>query len=185
MTSKAEPVAVSNLRRIWNLKKSEMQITQAQAAKRLGWTQGAFSQYLNNITSLNSTAVIKLANFLGVDPLEIDPEIVDALPSMKRINVRYKVSNVDQAIESHIYSDRSADLFAIELDEKITGAPELPKGSLAICTVSLRHPKLTSSPNHFIIRQKEARSFEYVSESICPPKTNLTSKWLVHYFQIH
>lgn len=185
MNSKAEPVAVSNLRRIWNLKKSEMQITQAQAAKRLGWTQGAFSQYLNNITNLNSAAVIKLANFLGVDPLEIDPEIADTLPSMRRINVKYKASAFDQVCDSHIYSDRSLDLFAVELDEQITGAPELPKGSLAICTVSLRHPKLTSSPNHFIIRQKEARSFEYVSESICPPKTNLSTKWLVHYFQIH
>ena len=66
-------MAANNLRAIWNLKKSEIGITQTEAAKQLGWTQGALAQYLNNITELNPPAVIKLANFLGVDPREIDP----------------------------------------------------------------------------------------------------------------
>ena len=66
-------MAANNLRAIWDLKKSEIGITQTEAAKQLGWTQGALAQYLNNITELNPPAVIKLANFLGVDPREIDP----------------------------------------------------------------------------------------------------------------
>ena len=66
-------MAANNLRKIWDLKKSEIGVTQTEAAKELGWTQGALAQYLNNITELNPPAVIKLANFLGIDPREIDP----------------------------------------------------------------------------------------------------------------
>ena len=71
------PIAVRNLRRIWNDKKEELNIDQSDAAKKLNWTQGAFSQYLNNITSLNSDAIVKLANFFEVSPKEIDPEFDD------------------------------------------------------------------------------------------------------------
>ncbi len=72
-TKKDSSVAANNLRKIWDLRKSEIGVTQTEAAKKLGWTQGALAQYLNNITELNPPAVIKLANFLGVDPREIDP----------------------------------------------------------------------------------------------------------------
>ena len=66
-------MAANNLRKIWDIRKSEIGLTQTEAAKELGWTQGALAQYLNQITELNPPAVVKLANFLGVDPREIDP----------------------------------------------------------------------------------------------------------------
>ncbi len=72
-TKKDSSVAASNLRKIWDSKKSEIGITQTEAAQKLGWTQGALAQYLNNITDLNPPAVIKLANFFGIDCREIDP----------------------------------------------------------------------------------------------------------------
>ena len=72
-TKKDSSVAANNLRKIWDIRKSEIGLTQTEAAKKLGWTQGAFAQYLNNITELNPPAVIKIANFLGVDPRDIDP----------------------------------------------------------------------------------------------------------------
>jgi len=65
---------VENLQKLWKKKKEAFEYTQVQAAKELGWTQGAFSQYLNNLTELNDAAIIKLANFLDVDPNQIDPE---------------------------------------------------------------------------------------------------------------
>ena len=68
-------MAANNLRKIWDLRKSEIGITQTEAAKQLGWTQGALAQYLNNITELNPPAITKLANFLGVDPREIDSSV--------------------------------------------------------------------------------------------------------------
>lgn len=55
-------------------------MTQTEAASQLGWTQSAFSHYLTEITVLNSTAIIKLANFLEVCPTEIDPNFAGELP---------------------------------------------------------------------------------------------------------
>ena len=43
-----------------------------------------FSQYLNNLTNLNDAAIIKLANFLDVDPIEIDADFE------KRAGIRWK-----------------------------------------------------------------------------------------------
>lgn len=79
-TKKESSVAVNNLRRIWDAKKAEIGVTQSEAAKKLGWTQGAVAQYLNNITELNASATIKLANFLGVDPRDINPAAIDEFP---------------------------------------------------------------------------------------------------------
>ena len=74
MTNEKTSKPTENLRRLWEEKKQDG-TTQLQAAKKLGWTQGAFSQYLNNITELNPLAVLKLANFFGVPPEHIDPSI--------------------------------------------------------------------------------------------------------------
>lgn len=79
-TKKESSAAVNNLRRIWDAKKAEIGVTQSEAAKELGWTQGAVAQYLNNITELNASATIKLANFLGVDPRDINPTAIDEFP---------------------------------------------------------------------------------------------------------
>ena len=73
--SKDLPQSVKNLRKIWDAKKVQMRFTQVEAAKELGWSQGAISHYLNNITELRAPAIVKLANFLDVDPRDIDPDI--------------------------------------------------------------------------------------------------------------
>ena len=70
----SKKTVVENLQKLWQKKKDAFEYTQVQAAKELGWTQGAFSQYLNNLTELNDAAIIKLANFLDVDPNQIDSE---------------------------------------------------------------------------------------------------------------
>lgn len=73
MTTDRQPLTVVNLQRIWADKKRALKLTQTQAAKELGWTQGAFSQYLNGVTELNPSAVLKLAKYLEVPPEDIDP----------------------------------------------------------------------------------------------------------------
>ena len=88
------PEAVVNLRKIWNSKKLEMQFTQIEAAKELGWSQGAISHYLNNITELRAPAIVKLANFLSVDPRDIDPKIESKLPSVERRTVAYNACDM-------------------------------------------------------------------------------------------
>jgi transcriptional regulator with XRE-family HTH domain len=60
-----------------------MRFNQTGAAKELGWSQGAISHYLNNITELGPTAIVKFANFLDVDPTEIDPTIVSSCPTLE------------------------------------------------------------------------------------------------------
>ena len=94
------PIAVQNLRRIWQAKKGEMETNQSDAAEKLGWSQGAFSQYLNNYTELNVAAVTKLANFLGVDPIEIDPDIGKNLP--KHSNVSFIHAGKKNTLEMQI-----------------------------------------------------------------------------------
>ena len=83
------PLAVVNLRRIWDQRKRELAITQVEAAKELGWTQGALSQYLNNITELNDAAIIKLAAYLDVTATDIDPTITDRLPGTSKVAIRH------------------------------------------------------------------------------------------------
>ena len=61
------------LKEIWNIRKKQMNLTQTKAAKDLGWTQGALSQYINGVTKLSPMALIKLANYLDVEPLQLNP----------------------------------------------------------------------------------------------------------------
>ena len=46
-----------NFKRLWKVRRQELDITQKTAADRLGMTQGAFSQYLNGHTEINEKAV--------------------------------------------------------------------------------------------------------------------------------
>ena len=110
-TKKDSSVAVNNLRRIWDAKKAEIGVTQNQAAKELGWTQGAVAQYLNNITELNTTAIIKLANFLGVDPREIDPQAGDELPNYVTFNrIENTPLTINLADNYVAYKDRNGSI---------------------------------------------------------------------------
>lgn len=97
------PDSVNNLRAIWNSKKAEIKFTQVEAAKELNWSQGAISHYLNNITELGPAAVIKFANFLGVDPLEIDPTIKEHLPNIAKRVLRYDIKDINTEIKEKTY----------------------------------------------------------------------------------
>ena len=79
MTNKKLPKNTANLRRIWAAKKQESGLTQTQVAKKLGWTQSAFSQYLNNHVALNPAAILKLGAVLDVHPADIDPEMFNLI----------------------------------------------------------------------------------------------------------
>lgn len=110
------PQAVNNLRAIWDKKKVEMKFTQVEAAAELGWSQGAISHYLNNITDLGPAAVIKFANFLGVDPRDIDPNVIEHLPNVEKIVVRYDSSNLSKTIDKPHYVKNPPGAFWINVD---------------------------------------------------------------------
>ena len=111
------PQAVNNLRAIWDKKKVEMQFTQIEAAKKLGWSQGAISHYLNNITVLGPAAVVKFANFLGVDPLEIDPDIAEFLPNTQTVIATVSSSNVNKKINKKIHHVQTKTQLKIIIEE--------------------------------------------------------------------
>lgn len=113
------PIPVLNLRKIWDQKKSEMQFTQVEAAKDLQWSQGAISHYLNGLTHLGVPAAIKFANFLGVDPTEIDPSIEGSLPHVRQIDITYNTADMSQPLKGNkIYSKKRSISTYIELDAK-------------------------------------------------------------------
>ena len=109
------PVAVQNLRNIWNKKKVEMQFTQVEAAQILGWSQGAISHYLNNITELGPAAVVKFANFLSVDPLDIDPSVAGFLPSIRTRLIKYDASNLSTPMNEKFYDKNPESAFWVRI----------------------------------------------------------------------
>ena len=153
--SDTTPVAVKNLRRIWESKKSDMNFTQVTAAQELGWSQGLISHYLNNITDLGPLATIKFANFLGVDPRDIDPQITDDLPKTKGYHFKYLASDMTKIVRKSIDITVPEDSFMVELtadtifnglalSQLFGGAPDGFSG--AIGTLAARLAPLKSCP---------------------------------------
>lgn len=63
------------LKRLWRNKHAELNLDQAKAAKRLGITQSAISQYLNCKIALNTDMILKFAVLLKIQPTDINPEL--------------------------------------------------------------------------------------------------------------
>ena len=94
-----------NLKRIWEEKAHELKFTQRQAAEKLDWSQGAISQYISGITELSVPAIIKLANFLGVPPEEIDPNIdLNKLPKLGAWEVLSNTSGKPVRIKKKLFN---------------------------------------------------------------------------------
>lgn len=73
--------AAKRLRKIWDAKKKELNLSQEKIAFECNWSgQSAFSQYYHGRVPLNTEAVLKLAKALQVEPTEIMPEIASLLP---------------------------------------------------------------------------------------------------------
>ena len=114
--NKKLPKAVKNLTRIWAEKKLEKKFTQVEAAKMLGWSQGAISQYLNNHSDLGPAAVTKFTNFLGVDPLEIDPSIAGFLPNTRTRIAKYDASNLTTPVNRTFLDTNPSSAFWVRID---------------------------------------------------------------------
>ena len=155
--SDTTPVAVKNLRRIWEAKKSDMKFTQVTAAQELGWSQGLISHYLNNITDLGPQATIKFANFLGVDPREIDPDIVADLPKTTSYHIKYVASDMTQIVRKNLAMTIPEDAFMVELtadtiwkettiEKMFSRTPDSFSPENAIGTIAARVAPLKSYP---------------------------------------
>jgi len=188
--------AVENFKRIWNIRKREMEITQVEAAEKLNWTQGAFSQYLNNITEMSPQTIIKLANFLDVAPSEIDPDIDKSLPDVFTYPVTHNLSDPNLEINEttnyysidvkYITVDKPIELLK---DNGLNGPAKYPTGVkigyLDLFNSPPYAPKMTTSPNFYLIQKKNKKVFETCQHKHLPPDEELTKKFLIIEIVIH
>ena len=72
-------VVTQYMKSLWADKQKSTGMTQAEAAAILGWTQSAFSQYINGRLALNPKAAIKLATLLDVHPARLYPDLKQLL----------------------------------------------------------------------------------------------------------
>jgi len=170
------PPAVNNLRKIWEQKKAEMKFTQVKAAKELDWTQGAISHYLNGITELGPAAVIKFANFLGVDPLDIDPKVIAHLPNTQAIKITYSTANFNKTIDETYYHTKIKSSVTCIVDpETLLFLPGFKKG-MQFCKpgeTSLVHMcNLDEAPDssYFLVQLKGENQANFYHHDVLPPK---------------
>ena len=175
------PAAVNNLRRIWDEKKAEMKFTQVQAAEKLGWTQGAISHYLNNITELGPAATIKFANFLGVDPSEIDPEVIEHLPNIYTRVIKYDIANLKKPINAKQFHKEVKSQFWVEALASDFN-PEVVRDNVEFQGVcALRICPIKDYPDAKILlvkERKKKRAFVRRANSL-PDKNKIENLWAV------
>ncbi len=174
------PNPVNNLRAIWEQKKVEMQFTQVEAAKELGWSQGAISHYLNNITSLGPAATIKFANFLGVDPLDIDPNIKEFLPNTHTRVIKYDISNIKKPINTKFYEHEFANSFWVQTSledyEKIGARFTSGISHTKVCPV-----KQFPNAQKFLVKLKRKGRAEFMLKDDLPDSSKIEVMYAVLY----
>lgn len=180
------PQAVNNLRAIWDQKKTEMKFTQVEAAAKLGWSQGAISHYLNNITDLGPAAVVKFANFLGVDPLDIDPNVISHLPNTRALKITRNTSNFNKRIEENYYTSKHKTDFRVVVDsdtllfeepDQDDGLKFTKPGETCICTLCDVEEAPDSS--YFMIQKKGEKAAHFHHYTFMPDKSKIKSIYAV------
>lgn len=198
MNKKHKELVVKNLRRIWDVRKKEMSITQVEAAKKLNWTQGALSQYLNAITEMSPQTIIKLANFLDVTPQEIDPCIDDALPNIDSRTVEYEICNgkFRKLSDRQVSWDTKIEDFGIStcedvyvtVDGGLSQPWQMAKGMLFVCIDVAKKayvPRMSSNELYYLVVQKSKNEFEVFSEKRLPPANKLEKCFLITDFAMY
>ena len=178
-----------NFKRLWKARRQELDITQKTAADRLGMTQGAFSQYLNGHTEINEKAVLKIAKFLGVPPVEIDPtfdqKMVKTPPpsAIAEVNVTRITgdakANVSKQYLPSIFRDRDpTDVIWVEVSKSIDVNPQadpkmrrfIPQGSVLGCLKvdDVPYSFLSATPRLYLSSSPKRKSYSlFFSDS--PP----------------
>ena len=181
-TEKILPKSVQNLRKIWNHKKVEMQFTQIEAAITLGWTQGAISQYLNNLSDLGPVVIIKFANFLGVDPVEIDPSITGFLPNIRTRLITYDWSNLTTPINEKFYDKNPESAFWVRVDgEAWTDLTEDQKRAVGGAPWHIRVCPIEDFPNArlFLVQLKGLNEAKLYRAEALPEVSSINAKYSI------
>ena len=192
--SESMPLAVENLRKIWASKKIEMHFNQCEAATELGWSQGAISHYLNNVTPLGALAVVKLANFLDVDPADIDPAIVSKLPNVRKLHIDIRSDNMSKSSPAIVYSRDDIKSFYVELigATAIENYPDIIiNGPLTTQTTTqmrgyarLCVPEVYTGNSIVAVRLKKEKALRWYLKDDIPAPSRIHTMWAVismHY----
>lgn len=181
--SKDLPQAVQNLRKIWDQKKVEFRFTQVEAAKQLGWSQGAISHYLNNITELRPPAIVKLANFLEVDPRDIDPNIENSLPSVEKKVIAYDVRDLSKRIDETLLSRRDDSSILVRIPyEGVYTEHFAPSEPYTECYAKLISPTQLKNPKMYGVRLKGRKDLQFYTKDKLPPSSKIHTLWSVVAF---
>lgn len=191
---KAQPKALlsnpqvlqENLMRVWKRRSAEEGLNQKEAADLLGWTRGAFCQYLNGHTKLNPEALIKLANFFSVDPRELDPAIDQFLPDLRSWPLLYKISNPTQKIRNTElklpYTKRKHKLLIIEIDEPISWKCDGKKNTISsgyITCIEKPDPLTVKDNSLWIVQLNNDPTFQILEDKVLPLKNEISKKYLL------
>jgi len=178
--SKELPQAVLNLRKIWDQKKVEFRFTQVEAAKELGWSQGAISHYLNNITELRAPAIVKLANFLDVDPRDIDPDIEDSLPSVEKKTVAYDARDMTKRINEILISRREDSSILVKVPNMGHFTNNFTENEpYTECYAKLISPTQLKNPKSYAARMKGEKGIKFFTPQELPPASQIYTLWSV------
>ena len=179
------PIANRNLRRIWEIKKGVRGFIQVDAAAELGWTQSGLSHYLNGITEINAPAAIKLANFLNVDPIEIDPNIEDSLRNVKKVAISYTSDDASNKQYKTMYIRDDIESFYVEIvgDRHLENHPDvvlinsLEKSirGFAVCCL----PELYKENSLVAVRLKKEKILRFYLKAETPPSDSIATIWAV------
>lgn len=181
-TNKNFPVAVQNLRKIWDEKRIVMRFTQVEAAKTLGWSQGAISHYLNALTELGPAAVIKFANFLNVDPLDIDPGVIEFLPNIRTRIIKYDAKNLTTPVKQKFYDKNPASAFWVRIEGEtwtdLTGDQERSIGGapwhIRVCPV-----KDFPDARLFLVQLKTKKEAKLYRAEALPTKSSINKQYSI------
>ncbi len=66
--------AADNLRRIWYIKKRSLGLTLEKAGEDLGMSHSSLNQYINGKMPIGINFLLRIAEYLGVEPKEIRPD---------------------------------------------------------------------------------------------------------------
>lgn len=128
-----------NLKRVWDLKKGPMELTQEIAAKRLGFArQSTVSQYLNGLIPLNAEAVLKFAKLLDVKATDIDPSLGQLLVDTSKLFEKRKVPVIGALVGTapdgifiEVPLEEGKNMYAVLVDtDQVTG---VVRGDHLIC----------------------------------------------------
>ena len=143
------------------------------AARDLGWTQGAISHYLNDITEIGTPAIIKLANFLGVPATDIDPDIIDDLPDVKSLELRYHLTDASKRLKNkqlHFKVSKQSFVIYCDIEQEIYEMHGATIAAGSYCEVEeISASAMVGAAECVVVRMKGAKGFQFCMSDNLPP----------------